>query len=64
MLNQVRHDVALHQIVTCIQREGSDPNLIVPIVIHIDEHGAFIKSMDKASKDRNPGKEYFLEMLK
>ncbi|KAL3926898.1 MAG: hypothetical protein SGBAC_013293 [Bacillariaceae sp.] len=39
------------------------PDLIVPIVIHMDEHGEFISNRNKKQDDKS-GKEYFLEMLK
>ena len=62
--NGVTHDVALQHIVTHIRNTHPDRNLIVPIVIHFDEHGAFIDDMNKVVSNRGqPGKDYFLGML-
>mmetsp|Transcript_27122 Transcript_27122/g.38422 ORF Transcript_27122/g.38422 Transcript_27122/m.38422 type:complete len:152 (-) Transcript_27122:81-536(-) len=61
ILKRVGHDVALHHIISKIR--AGNPNWIVPIVIHIDEHGAFIS--DRNSELNNTdGKRYFLGMLK
>ena len=61
VLKEVVHDAALDLIVMRIQ--GNNPDLIVPIVVHIDEHGVFISDMNKAFKTHD-GKDYFLGMLK
>ena len=60
-LKKVAHDVALQHIISKIRERNS--NLIVPIVIHIDEHGEFISNRNEDQNDQK-GKNYFLEMLK
>ena len=58
------HDFALKHIVTHIRSDYLDRNLIVPIVIHFDEYGAFIDDMNNVCSDRGqPGKGYFRGML-
>ena len=51
VLYQVDHQVALHNIVMRIQ--GDNPDIIVPIIIHFDEHGAFSNAMNKDSASKN-----------
>lgn len=60
-LKKVAHNIALQHIIS--QVRADKPDLIVPIVIHMDEHGEFISNRNKKQNDKS-GKEYFLEMLK
>jgi hypothetical protein len=63
VLKEIRHDVALHHIITTILADGvTNSNTVVPLVIHFDEHGKFIKAMDKERKEP-VGKDYFEQML-
>jgi hypothetical protein len=63
VLKEIRHDVALHHIITTILADGdTNSNTVVPLVIHFDEHGKFIKAMDKEGKEP-VGKDYFEQML-
>lgn len=60
-LKKIAHDAALEHIVSRIRADNPESeDLIVPIVVHFDEHGAFISGRDKHKKD---GKDYFLGML-
>jgi hypothetical protein len=64
VLKPISHLVALHHIITTVLAKNGNTNntTVVPLVVHFDEHEAFIKGMDKARK-RNEGKSYFEQML-
>jgi hypothetical protein len=63
LLREVRHDDALHHIISTVLADGdTDSNTVVPLVIHFDGHVEFIKEMDKA-RNETVGKAYFEQML-
>jgi hypothetical protein len=60
-LKKITHAAALEHIVRQVHK--SRPDAVVPIVIHFDEHGAFITRRNKAFSNEH-GKDYFVSMLK
>ena len=60
ILKKTTHTAALKHIVETVRGNRSD--LIVPIVIHFDEHGTFISAWNEHFGD-NRGKKIFLSML-
>lgn len=61
LLKRLPHGRALQHIINTVQLQN--PNAIVPIVIHFDEHGHFINDRDKTLKN-DEGKKYFVDMLR
>jgi hypothetical protein len=59
-LKKITHVAALEHIVRQVHK--SRPDAVVPIVIHFDEHGAFIASRNNAFSNEH-GKAYFVSML-
>jgi hypothetical protein len=63
-LKEIRHDVALHHIITTVLADGeTDSNTVVPLVIHFDDHIHFINAMDK-QREKAVGQYYFEEMFR
>jgi hypothetical protein len=65
-LKPTRHDYALKHIIETVISETSSTNesVIVPIVIHFDEHGQFIAAINECKSAITSGKRFFEDMLK
>jgi hypothetical protein len=62
ILKKATHTAALEHIIRQV-RLKSMPDTVVPIVIHFDEHGAFIADRNKAFMNSN-GMDYVVSMLR
>ena len=59
-LRRVKHNQALAHIINSVRANNRET--VVPIVVHFDEHGAFIQERNVALGNKL-GKNYFLDML-
>jgi hypothetical protein len=58
-LKAIKHDHALkHIIETVLSEVGTCTNdsMVVPVVIHFDEHGAFVGALDDCKAENTSGK--------
>ena len=63
-LKVITHDQALKHIIDSILCGiGDNDSLIVPIVIHFNEHGQFVRRLNELGNREQDGKSYFEEML-
>jgi hypothetical protein len=61
----INHDKALKHIIETVLAEGGDnDSMVVPVVIHFDEHGKFIQAMSNCRRANRDGKIFFNDMLK
>ena len=60
----IKHDQALkHIIATVLSEAGASESMVVPIVIHFDEHGEFVHAMSSCRRANQDGKMFFEDML-
>jgi hypothetical protein len=64
-LKSIKHDQALkHIIETVLSEADTDDSMVVPVVIHFDEHGAFVSALDDCKAETTSGRKFFENMLK
>ncbi|CAJ1926732.1 unnamed protein product [Cylindrotheca closterium] len=63
VLQPISHDFVMGQILRHVLRHNkAEANVVVPVVIHFDEHGEFIADRNK-SENNSDGRNFFLKML-
>jgi hypothetical protein len=64
-LKSIKHDQALkHIIETVLSEADTVDSMVVPVVIHFDEHGAFVSALDDCKAETTSGRKFFEDMLK
>jgi hypothetical protein len=61
----VKYDQALkHIIETVLSEAGANASMVVPVVIHFDEHGRFVQALNECKQANRDGKAFFEDMLR